>query len=116
MTAQLLYRGYCDTRQTLPFPSGLLVLSVPSPEWLHSFLTFREETKCLMCCSIALPGQKSLRSAALPSAASTEKVMTIHKGNTVLWAEDGGATIKWECHGLGGGGHEGWNGEYKWVI
>lgn len=49
-------------------------------------------------------------------SASTEMVMTIHKGNTVLWAEDGGATIKWECHGLGGGGHEGWNGEYKWVI
>lgn len=49
-------------------------------------------------------------------SASTEIVMTVHKGNTVLWAEDGSTTIKWECHSLGGGGQEGWNGKHKWVI
>lgn len=35
-------------------------------------------------------------------SASAGMVMTIHQGNTVLWAEDGHTATKRECHGFRG--------------
>lgn len=110
MTAQLLCRGCCGTRRTLPFLSDLLVLSLPSPEWFRSSRMYCIQGRGKVFNAL------QYRLAWTEISASTEMVMAIHKGNTVLWAEDGGAAIKWECHGLGGGGQEGWSGKYKWVI
>lgn len=95
MTAQLLNRRYHDTRQILPFPCDLLVLSLPSAEWFYSFLMscIQERGKVF--------NVLRHRFAWTEISASTEMVMTIHEGNT-LWAGDGRTTIKRECRGFRG--------------
>lgn len=96
MTTQLLNRRCHDTRQTLPFPCDLLVLSLPSAEQFYSFLR-----SCIQERGNVFDVLQ-YRFAWAEISASTEMVTTIHQGNTVLWAGDECTTIKRECHGFRG--------------
>lgn len=74
----------------------LLVLSLLSAEWFYSFLMSHVQERGKVFDVLRH------RFAWTEISASTEMVMTIHQGNTLLWAGDGRTTIKRECRGFRG--------------
>jgi len=96
MTAQLLNRRYHDSGQALPFACDLLVLSLPSAEQFYSFLS------CLAFRKEAVFDVLQYCFSWAEASASSVTAMTIHQGNTVLWAGDGCTTTTREYDGFRG--------------